>query len=120
MGFTVVQRNAFVDSTDGLASVTHMSAHTAEPDDSGNAEAAGGSPAYAREAVSFAAASGGLAAVDTGLPAEFDVPAGTYTHVGFWTASSGGTFKGWAALSASKVFAAQGILRITAADMEIS
>lgn len=51
-------------------------------------ELTGGSPAYARKAPSFSAASNG----DRSATVVFDVPAGsTVNQVGFYTASSGGS-----------------------------
>lgn len=51
-------------------------------------ELAGGSPAYAREVLSYGATSNG----DWAGTASFDIPAGsTVNQVGFYTASSGGS-----------------------------
>lgn len=73
-----------------------ISLHTADPGTTGASEATGGTPAYARKTTTWAAgASDGVA---TGSPVVFDVPAGTYTHLGVW---NGSTFIGGAALSAS-------------------
>lgn len=57
-------------------------------------EATGGSPAYARQAVTWAAAAPTVA--NTGA-LTFDVPAGTYGFFTLWNASSGNTnnFRGW-------------------------
>lgn len=67
---------------------THLSLHTSNPGDTGTGELSGG--AYARAALTWGSASAG--AVTAGAVA-IAVPADTtITHIGFWTASSGGTF----------------------------
>jgi len=74
--------NNMLDNTN----IALMSLHTADPSTNGANEVSGGS--YARQSVTFSAASGGSKAVSN-TPA-FDVPGGsTVTHVGFW--DSGGT-----------------------------
>ena len=57
-------------------------------------ELAGGSPAYAREAVTWSAASGG-SKVSASVAAPFNVPAAaTVAYVGLWSLASAGTFTG--------------------------
>lgn len=80
--------------TSGLGAViTHVGIHTLVDPGTGataNAgEASGGSPAYARLAVTWAAASGGLRSNSGALT--FDVPAGTYGFFTLWTALTGNT-----------------------------
>lgn len=58
----------------------------------GTNEATGGSPAYARKAVTWNAASSGSKALAAGVT--FDVAAGTYAWVGGWDAVSAGNFQG--------------------------
>lgn len=90
--------------------ITHISIHTAQPDDAGSDEVTGGAPAYARKPITW------LTAVDTQIKNEFqlvfDVPAGTYTHLGYWSALTTGTFYGWEAFSAPQVYAVQGTLPV--------
>lgn len=73
-----------------------ISLHTADPGTTGTSEATGGNPAYARKVTTWtgAAADGSV----TGSPVVFDVPAGTYTHLGVW---NGSTFVAGFALSSS-------------------
>jgi hypothetical protein len=80
---------------DGLAAVAvYASLHTDDPSTTGANEVAGGSPAYARKAAAWAAASGGSVALAATLPV-FDVPAGTTVkYVGLWSALTTGTFYG--------------------------
>lgn len=58
-------------------------------------EATGGSPAYARQAVTWGTPSTGTVSNTGALT--FDVPAGTYGFFTLWNASSGntGNFRGW-------------------------
>lgn len=83
--------SALNDAVDGVAAkVTHISLHTADPGDTGASEVTG--TGYARQAVTFAAASGGER---VGSASDFTVPASTtIRYLGFWTAATGGTFKG--------------------------
>ncbi|TMR11745.1 hypothetical protein ETD86_34825 [Nonomuraea turkmeniaca] len=65
-------------------------------------EAIGGSPAYARLAVTWAAAASGQRSNSGALT--FDVPAGTYGFLTFWTAltgNSGTQYRGWAPINGS-------------------
>lgn len=72
----------------------YASLHTASPGDTGANEATGGS--YARQVVAFGApvqdGTGYRIANTAGIT--FTPAAGTYSHLGLWTASTGGTF--WA------------------------
>lgn len=92
MPLTDAGRNA---SLDGLAAVAiFASAHTGDPSTTGANEVTGGSPAYARKSITYAAASGGQKASNAGIT--FDIPASTtVTHIGLFSASTAGTFYGW-------------------------
>ena len=92
MPLTDAGRNA---SLDGLAAVAiFASAHTGDPSTTGANEVTGGSPAYARKSITYAAASAGQRASNAGIT--FDIPAATtVTHIGLFSASTAGTFYGW-------------------------
>lgn len=91
--FTDAAKNAMLDAD--LS--THLSLHTAWSSSGAN-EVTGGSPAYARQAAAWDAASGAVAAL-TGTET-FDVPAGTTVrYVGRWTALTAGTFLGMSPLN---------------------
>lgn len=91
MPLTDAGRNAALD---GLASVaTFASLHTGDPSTTGANEMTGGSPAYARKSITYAASSTGTKA--NSAACLFDVPASTVTHVGLWSASTAGTFYGY-------------------------
>lgn len=99
----------------GLTSAaTHVSLHTASPGSDGSNEVTGGS--YARQATSWAAASAGTVATDANIV--FNVPTSTtITHLGYWSASSGGTFYGWRALNASQTFSSAGTYTIASGNL---
>lgn len=89
-----------LDALDEAASqITHVGIHTlTDPGTSTNAnsgEATGGTPAYARLAVTWGAAAS-RQKLNTGA-LTFDVPAGTYGFYTLWNASTGNTnnFKGY-------------------------
>ena len=83
------------------------SLHSADPGATGTSELAGGSPAYARKAVSWAASASGI--LDTNASATFDVPAGsTVAYWGLWSAPTGGTFYGGGKMTTSETYGAQG------------
>lgn len=95
MPLIIAGKNA---ACDGIASaVTHISLHTVLSD-TGASELSGGTPAYARKAVSWSIASNGQRANSNSLT--FDVPPLTSVlSFGMWTSLSGGTFLGWMPLN---------------------
>lgn len=94
----------------------HASLHTADPGSGGGSEVSGGSPAYARKSISWAAPSSGSVATDANIV--FDVPGSTtITHLGYWSASSGGTFYGSRALDTNQTFATQGTYTISSGNL---
>lgn len=95
--FSDASRNAMITAEP----TTHLSLHSAFSAVGGN-ELSGGSPAYARRAVSYGAASAGVKATSANVV--FDVPAGaTVRFVGRWTALTGGTFLGMDALNGTEM-----------------
>ena len=95
-----------------LGGITPVQAslHSGDPGPLGtDNELSGGAPAYARQNVTFAAASGGARALSAN--AVFNVPASTVAWVGYW--DSGPAFLGSDAVT-SEVFAAQGTYTLLA------
>lgn len=89
-------KNRMLDSTAGSPAwpPSHLSLHSGDPGTTGANELTGGSPAYARKAVSWDAAAGGSRAISAGV--QFDVPASTTVrYIGMWSASTAGTFFGY-------------------------
>lgn len=108
-------KNAALDALAGLA--VFASAHTATPDASGSNEVAGGSPAYARKAVTWAAASGGSVAISN--TPTIDIPAGTtVAFIGLWSAVSSGTFYGYWDVT-DEAFAGQGTYRLDSGSVSL-
>ena len=94
------------------------SLHTSDTPSAGTpAEVSGGSPAYARKAVTWNPASGG--SID-GDQVVFDVPGGTTVRaVGLWSAASGGTFYGYANVD-DEAFTNQGTYTATDIDFDLN
>lgn len=115
MAFSTAGKNAMLNHIGSVAGFASL--HTADPGDSGASEVSGG--AYARQAVTWAAASAGN--LDSSNTPAFDVPGGTtVSHAGFWSAATGGTFYGGNALSASETFTANGTYTLSDADLSLS
>lgn len=115
MTLNAAGKNAVLDG--GIAAITQISLHTdayAAGGGSSANEATGGSPAYSRQTVAWAAASGG--AVALAGSAVFNVPAGTYRRVGLW---AGATYAGDADIT-DETFAGQGTYTVTAGTITIS
>lgn len=106
MPYSTAGKNLMLNALRGTAPgapITHVSLHSALPSDIGSDEITGGSPAYARKAVTFDAASAGAIVKDATDPV-FDVPAAaTVVAVGFWSALTVGTFLGWAPVNGGSV-----------------
>lgn len=116
-GLTNSGKNALLSGLTGVA--VYASLHTADPGSTGTSEAAGGSPAYGRKSITWASPSAGSVASSAGIT--FDVPGSTtITHLGYWSASTGGTFYGSRALDASQTFATQGTYTINAGSLSES
>lgn len=116
MPYVNASKNTMLDHLGTLG--LYVSLHTADPGATGTNEVTGGSPAYARKSVTWAAASGGSKAASN--QPEFDVPASTtITHVGIWSASTSGTFYGSGTIT-SETFAAQGTYTLTNLTIDLN
>lgn len=91
--------------------------HTGDPGSAGTSNAAGETT---RKQPSFAAASGGSISSNADLVWTNVSTAETYSHVSYWDASSGGTFLGSAALSASKTVAVGDTFTIPSGSLTVS
>jgi hypothetical protein len=112
MALTATTRNTMLGTI--TSNVTYFSLHTADPGASGTAEVSG-SP-YTRESASWASASGGTVA--TNAEVVFDVPGSTtITHIGYWSASTSGTFYGSRALDASQTYATTGTYTLASGNI---
>ena len=88
---------------------THAALYTTVPGASAGTEVTGGSPAYARKAITWGAASNGVITATV----TFDVPSGvTIAGAGVHTALTAGTYLDGAAVT-SQAFASQGQYSLT-------
>jgi hypothetical protein len=101
--------NVQVDALAGAAG--YLSLHSGDPGSSGSHETSA-----AREQVSWPSASGGSGKV-TDVKFTGGAASGACTHVGLWSASSGGTFYGSEALSGDQSFNSQGEYTVTSATI---
>jgi hypothetical protein len=112
---SVAERQRLLDSTG--STYGFAAAYTADPGATGASnEVSGGSPAYARKAITWASATSATPsskALVATFPV-FDIPAGTtVAFIGIWTLATGGTYGGcWDVTD--EVFAAQGTYTLTA------
>lgn len=119
-GLNVTARNAMLDATASVWPPDTVSLHTADPGNgtsvTGGTEVTGGSPAYARKAVTWSAASAGSKAASASVV--FDVPGSTtVTHLGYWRST---TYLGSRALDSSQAFTTQGTYTTTAITESLS
>lgn len=102
MPLTASGKTTFLAALDA----THIGLHTAYPGDAGSNETTGGSPAYARKAATWAAASGGARALSAAVTG-FDVAAGQLIKwMAAWTASTSGSCRATAPVGSTKKGAA--------------
>lgn len=108
MAFPAASKEAAVVA---LPNRSFASLHTGAAGTTGANEATGGSPAYARKAITWT--DGSVDGSTTGSQVSFDVPAGTYVEIGFWSAATGGTFGGSLALASNAVPGSQAVVQVT-------
>lgn len=104
---TTTQKNTLATSYGSAAAFGAV--YTTVPGGSAGTEPSGGSPAYARKALSWGAASGGVVTVTV----TFDIPASTtIAGAGVHTLVTAGTYLDGAAVT-SQAFATQGTYTVT-------
>lgn len=111
MPYVANGKNVMLDALGAVA--VFASLHTAIPNASGSNEVTGGSPAYARKAIVWSAATAGSMDKNATDPI-FDVPAGDVFYVGLWSASTGGTFYGYMPINGGTI---AGVGTATTADV---
>jgi hypothetical protein len=114
-GYSDNGKNVMLDALGAVA--VWASLHTADPGAGGANEVTGGTPAYARKAITWNAAAAGV--LDSSNQPVFDVPACTVAYVGFFSAAAAGTFYGSGDVT-DEVFAAQGTYTLTDADLDLN
>lgn len=123
MPLSAAAKNLMLDAlckgTNPSVSIAYASLHDDDPSTTGANELTGGSPAYARKAITFDSASAGASA-QSGADPEFDVPASTTVkYVGYWSAATSGTFLGSDPVT-EEVFAAQGKYTLNSTDISLT
>lgn len=104
---TQTMRHTLVDAYRGAA--THGAVYTTAPGGAAGTEPSGGSPAYARKALTWSAASSSA----TTATATFDIPSGaTIVGAGIHTALTAGTYLDGTSVT-SQAFASQGTYTVT-------
>lgn len=107
MPFSTTALDQALDALNGgspTSIIAFASLHTAYSS-TGTSEVTGGSPAYARQAVTWSAAAAGSKA-SASIAAAFNIPAATtVAFVGLWSAASSGTFAGMGPAGAGTQFA---------------
>ena len=116
MPLTDNAKNAMLNHLAGVA--VFASLHTADPGTTGASEVTGGTPAYARKAITWNAAAAGN--LDNNANPVFDVPAGTtVSWAGLWSAATAGTF--YCSLNlVDETFGGQGTYTLTDADITLT
>jgi hypothetical protein len=99
-GFTEAGLNAQADGLAGKAKYAAL--HTADPGTGGGSESSAG-----RKQLSWSTASGGAVEVGS-VKFTGGAASGACTHVGLWSAASGGTFYGSAPLTGDQTFNSSG------------
>lgn len=116
MGYSEVAKNLMLDAL--AVGAVFVSLHSDDPGDNGANEISGGSPAYARKAITWDGASSG--SINSSNIPELDVPGSTTVkNVGFWSLATGGVFYGFAIVT-DEVFASQGTYTVTDADLDLN
>lgn len=120
MGMSTFLANKILDAIYNAVSFSvttpYISLHTATPGTTGASEATGGS--YSRKDGSAAFPSAASAAIASNADITFTgMPAGTYTHVGVWDASTGGNFLRGGALTASRTLLAGDTFTLTSGNI---
>lgn len=115
MPITTGYKNTLLDASPPA----YLSLHTASPGSTGANELT--TAPYARKAATWATASGGSKALSNSPV--FDVAAGTYpvtvSHVGFWTAVTGGTFLGYYDIT-DETYSGQGTMTVASGSIDLN
>jgi hypothetical protein len=88
--------------------ITHAQIHTAQPNSSGSNEASSG-----RQAITWVTAANGDLVATVDLAFTGGAGSGAAPYLGFWSASTVGTFYGWLPLTGDQTFNAAGEYTVT-------
>lgn len=122
MAFTTDTGNKIIDmilrnTSFTPATTLYVSLHTADPGNTGASEVTGGS--YARQTITFSAASN-KTTTNIADVTFANMPATTVTHVGIFSAVSGGTFWWGSALDTQRTTTAGDTFKINAGDFDVA
>lgn len=115
--YDATAKNVMLDALAALG--LRLALHSADPGGANSAsnELTGGSPAYARKAITWGAASAG--SMDETSSPTFDVPAGsTVAYISCW--NTAGTVRYFKKAVTSEVFGAQGTYQVTDLDADLN
>ncbi len=113
---TTAGKNKMLD--DEAAVWAYAAAHNVDAPTDNTTEPSGGSPAYARKALTWASASSGSKALAATLPT-FDIPAGfTVKSIGIWSAATNGTLYGYFDVT-DEAFAGQGTYAVSSGSVAL-
>lgn len=115
MGLNATALNAMLDQLGTL--IGWVSLHTDAVGGGDANEVSGGTPAYARKAITWNSAAAGN--LDSSNQPAFDVPAGTIQRVGFYSASTAGTYYGDADIT-NETYGGQGTYTLTDVDISLT
>lgn len=115
--YDLTARNVMLDALGAVC--VRLALHSGDPGGANSAsnEITGGSPAYARKAIAWSAASAG-SMDDSTNGCVFDVPACTVTYISGW--NSAGTVRYFKKAVTSETFSAQGTYTVTDADLDLN
>lgn len=110
MPLAVGAKNAMLDYFGTIAG--WVSAHTGDPGATGASESSG-----SRVAVTWAASADGVLQSSA---VTLTVPAGTYSWLGFWSASTGGTYRGKIGLPSPLTFTGSGPIPLSSIAWDLN
>lgn len=97
-----------VAATALAADITHVSVHTA-----GAVSSSGDESAAAREPITWVVSAGGDLSIDDPILFSGGDPDGPAVRIGYWTADSGGSYRGGFLLDGDQAFNSAGAYRLT-------
>lgn len=106
-GFNDTLLNSGSSTMQGLA--THLQLYTAEPNAAGTTNVS----SAARQPITWVTAANGDMVATVDIPFTGGTPNGACTYGGFWSASTSGTFYGYAALTGDQTFNSAGEYTVT-------
>tara|TARA_R110000796_G_scaffold99184_9_gene207138 strand:- start:1584 stop:1979 length:396 start_codon:yes stop_codon:yes gene_type:complete len=121
---TLVLNFLFTTGTAARPNAWYLALHTANPTDAAttSTEVSSSNTSYARVNIGALTVSGNNATNGSAIdfPTATGSGFGTVTHVGIWSASTGGTMYAHAQLTSTKAIAAGDVFRIPAGELDVN